>query len=322
MSEDANKQAKKSLWGKLGNKFTAPIPKSIPDAAYFDALEEQLIISDMGAQLAITLVDVLRKSKFPSENPDIFIRQAMKTHLLKLMQPADKPFSLPAKDKQTTPCIIMISGVNGTGKTTLIGKLTHFLMAQDYKVALIAGDTFRAGATEQLRIWAQRSNADFFPNDSIKATDPAALAYKVIEYQLNADMSDRADIIIMDTSGRLHNHEDLMQELQKTTRVMQKLVPEAPYNAPHQSLLVLDATTGQNALRQAEQFKKDIGITGLIVNKMDGTAKGGMIPSLMYYTHLPVYFLGIGEKIDDLLPFNANDYLASLLGINEYPQNE
>ena len=207
----------------------------------------------------------------------------------------------------------MVSGVNGTGKTTLIGKLTHFLMAQDYKVALIAGDTFRAGATEQLRVWAERNNADFFPNDSIQAADPAALAYKVIDYQLNADAHNKADIIIMDTSGRLHNHDGLMQELQKTTRVMQKLIPDAP----HQSLLVLDATTGQNALRQAEQFKKDIGITGLIVNKMDGTAKGGMIPSLMYETHLPIYFLGMGEKIDDLLPFDINDYLNALLDINE-----
>ena len=307
-----DKTSKAGLWGKLSQKFTTPVtktPKEKIDASYFDQLEETLIMADMGASLAINLVQKLRNMKFAIDAPEQNIKQAIKKNLLEIMTPLHQDFQLP--NKSNTPFIIMVSGVNGTGKTTSIGKLTHHLMQQGYKVALIAGDTFRAGATEQLRIWADRNDALFFPNDEIKANDPAALAYQTIEYCQNN--LGKADIIIMDTSGRLHNHENLMQELNKITRVMQKLIPDAP----HESLLVLDATTGQNALRQAEQFQKDAGITGIMVNKMDGTAKGGMIPSLMNQVKLPVYFLGMGEQIDDFLPFNPDDYLDALLNITE-----
>ncbi len=306
------KNTKQGLWASLSQKFSDPvgkISKEKIDSDYFDRLEEQLIMADMGASLAINLVQKLRNIKFPTENPEAAIRQAIKTNLLAFINPIHQAFALPKNMKR--PFVIMVSGVNGTGKTTAIGKLTHFLMqSQQQKVALIAGDTFRAGATEQLRIWAERTDAEFFPHQNIQADDPAALAYKTIEYYLQ-NPENMVDIIIMDTSGRLHNHDDLMQELGKITRVMKKLIPDAP----HESLLVLDATTGQNAMRQAEQFQKEAGIHGVIINKMDGTAKGGMIPALMHQTKLPVRFLGIGEQIEDFLPFQPEEFINALLGI-------
>ncbi len=309
------KSAEKSgLWNKLTHKLSVkPIATEKLDAAYFDMLEEQLILSDLGAPFAIRLVANLRKQKFPAENASHAVQNALQAELMKILQPIQQanPFPLsqdkmPA-DKLPQPYVILVAGVNGSGKTTAIAKLANFLMARHYSVGLVAGDTFRTGASEQLNIWAKRIDAQFFSKEN---TEAAALAYQTIE-QILAEPTSAPDVLIMDTAGRLHNQQDLMGELQKIIRVIQKLLPDAP----HQTLLVLDATTGQNALRQAEEFHQYTPVSGFIINKMDGTAKGGMIPAIMQKIERPVYFLGMGEHIDDWLEFDAQTYADLLFNL-------
>ena len=197
----------------------------------------------------------------------------------------------------------MVVGVNGTGKTTTIGKLTKFLQDEGKTVLIAAGDTFRAAAVDQLKIWSSRVGVDIVEKGM--NTDPAAVAYAAVEY----GKSENSDLVIVDTAGRLHNKINLMNELSKIKRVMEKIIPDAP----HEILLVLDASTGQNALNQAKQFSKVTKVTGLILTKMDGTAKGGIALAISDQLNLPVRFLGIGEGQNDLVPFNPESFIKALL---------
>ena len=203
---------------------------------------------------------------------------------------------------ETTPAVILMVGVNGVGKTTTIGKLASRLTAEGKKVLLCAGDTFRAAAAEQLGIWAGRSGCDFVRHE--EGSDPAAVVYDAI----NAAKARKADVVIIDTAGRLHNKQNLMNELNKISRVIERELPEADA----ETLMVLDATTGQNGLIQAKQFLETSGLTGIVLTKLDGTAKGGIVFAIANELQLPVKFVGVGEGIDDLIPFNPKDFTEAL----------
>ncbi len=294
------------LWQKLNQQFQSKQLRSASkfvniDAHYFEQLEENLILTDMNANLAQDLVAILRKKKYPDQpNPEAVIITELQQILTTKLEPYAKTFAI----TDSRPFIIMVSGVNGTGKTTTIGKLAYHLIQQGYIVGLIAGDNFRSGAPQQLKIWAERTGASFF--SAVTHTDPAALVYETIADTLK---NNSPDILIIDTAGRLHNNTNLMESLAKIPRVIQKLLPDAP----NESLLVLDATTGQNTLNQVKKFQETSQITGMIMTKLDGTAKGGALPSLITQYHLPVYFLGMGEAIEDLLPFDCEKFTQALL---------
>jgi fused signal recognition particle receptor len=203
---------------------------------------------------------------------------------------------------ETKPSVVMMVGVNGVGKTTTIGKLAARLKSEDKKVLLCAGDTFRAAAAEQLTIWAERSGCEIVKHG--EGSDPAAVVFDAV----NASKARGSDVIIVDTAGRLHNKQNLMNELNKITRVVTRELPDADV----ETLMVLDATTGQNGLEQAKQFLETAGITGIVLTKLDGTAKGGVVFAIANELKLPVKFVGVGEQIDDLIPFNSKDYVEAL----------
>jgi fused signal recognition particle receptor len=271
------------------------------DAETIAELEEALIRADMGAGQAKKLVAAVAKGRYDAEITEVELKTVLAREIAALLAPVQKP--LTAQDG-IKPFVILVAGVNGTGKTTTIGKLAKRLAEGGAKVTLAAGDTFRAAAVEQLRVWADRAKAQFVATKA--GGDAAGLAFEALE---KARLQD-SDILIIDTAGRLQNKAGLMAELEKIARVIKKL----DASAPHAVLLVLDATTGQNALSQVEAFSASVPVTGLVMTKLDGTAKGGILVALAGRFGLPVHYIGVGEGEDDLQPFIAADFARALVG--------
>ncbi len=285
------------LTGGLAATFTR---RKLDDAA-LEELEELLIAADMGPAVAQFIIDEFRRSRFGSEVTDSEVKEALAGEIAKILEPAARPLVI---DRSLKPHVVLVVGVNGTGKTTTIGKLAQQYRAEGLRPVLVAGDTFRAAAVEQLQIWGTRTGAPVIsgpPN-----TDSAGLAFS----GLQRARADRADVLLIDTAGRLHNKGALMEELRKMIRVLKKQDPAAP----HSVLLVLDATTGQNAVEQVRVFKEMVDVTGLVVTKLDGSARGGVVVALADGFGLPVHAVGVGEKADDLRPFSASDFARGLVG--------
>lgn len=273
------------------------------DATALDELEELLIASDMGVGVAGEVVEALRRTRFNQEVAPEEVRAALAAEIARLVEPVAKPLRCdPAKQ----PFVILVVGVNGSGKTTTIGKLAKQYRDDGRRVVLAAGDTFRAAAVEQLQIWGQRTGCRVVTRPP--GADAAGLAYDALVEAKN----EGADILLIDTAGRLQNKADLMAELQKLVRSLKKLDP----SAPHSVLLVLDATVGQNAHAQAEIFRQVVGVTGLVMTKLDGTAKGGVLVSLAEKYGIPIHLIGIGEGAEDLRPFDAYSFARGLVGLD------
>jgi fused signal recognition particle receptor len=266
-------------------------------------LEELLISSDMGVGVAGEVAEALRKSRFNQEVSPEEVRAALAEEVIRLVEPVMRPLRL---DLTRQPFVILVVGVNGSGKTTTIAKLAKQYRDAGHKVMLAAGDTFRAAAVEQLQIWGERTGCPVVTRP--EGSDAAGLAYDAL-VQAHAEGS---DILLIDTAGRLHNKANLMSELQKIVRVLKKVDPQAP----HSVLLVLDATTGQNAHAQAEIFREMVGVTGIVMTKLDGTARGGVLVSLAEKYGIPIHAIGVGEAADDLRPFEARAYARSLVGLD------
>ena len=271
------------------------------DADTIAELEEALIRADMGTAQAKKLVAAVAKGRYDAEITESELKTVLAREIAALLAPVQKP--LTAQDG-VKPFVILVAGVNGTGKTTTIGKLAKRLAEGGAKVTLAAGDTFRAAAVEQLRVWADRAKAQFVATKA--GGDAAGLAFEALEKA----RIHGSDILIIDTAGRLQNKAGLMAELEKIARVIKKL----DASAPHAVLLVLDATTGQNALSQVEAFSASVPVTGLVMTKLDGTAKGGILVALAARFSLPVHYIGVGEGADDLQPFVAADFARALTG--------
>jgi fused signal recognition particle receptor len=272
------------------------------DDAALNELEELLIASDMGIGIASEVTEELRRKRFNQEVSPEEVRAALADEVTRLVEPVMKPLRL---DPDKKPFVILVVGVNGSGKTTTIAKLARQYRDQGRTVVLVAGDTFRAAGVEQLQIWGERTGCRVVTRP--QGSDAAGLAYDAFE-QARAENS---DILLIDTAGRLHNKANLMAELQKIVRVLKKVDPAAP----HSVLLVLDATTGQNAHAQAEIFREMVGVTGIVMTKLDGTARGGVLVSLAEKYGIPIHAIGIGETADDLRPFEARVFARSLVGL-------
>lgn len=265
-----------------------------------DELEEILYTSDLGVVAAQELIELVRLGVARKELGDPEkVKDVLKENIIKFLDIPDAKKIVPPPGQ---PMVIMVIGVNGVGKTTTIGKLASMFKDQGKKVMLIAGDTFRAAAIEQLTIWGERVGVDVIKQSH--GSDPSAVVFDGI----NAAVARGTDIVLVDTAGRIHTKVNLMDELQKIHRVAGRNLP----GAPHHVWLVLDATTGQNALSQADLFNKSIGITGIILTKLDGTAKGGIVVGISRQLHIPIMFIGIGEKMDDLRPFDAKDFVDAI----------
>ena len=272
------------------------------DEELFEELEEILIMSDMGVETSTEICDIMRKKiKEQGITEPGVIKQMMK-EIIADMLGEDTGLKL-----DTKPSVILVIGVNGVGKTTSIGKIASLLNREGKKVVLGAADTFRAAAIEQLEIWAQRADVSLVK--SVEGTDPASVVFDTIA----SAKSKGADVIICDTAGRLHNKKNLMDELAKINRVIKRELPDASL----ESLLVLDAATGQNAVNQAREFKNVTDISGIILTKLDGTAKGGIVVPIKNELNIPVKFIGVGEGIDDLQPFNTKEFVESIFGEEE-----
>jgi fused signal recognition particle receptor len=276
--------------------------RRLDDAALLE-LEELLIASDMGIGIAAEVTEELRRSRFNQEVSPEEVRGALAEQVIRLVEPVMKPLRLELGRK---PFVILVVGVNGSGKTTTIAKLAKQYRDAGHQVLLAAGDTFRAAGVEQLQIWGERTGCRVVTRPS--GSDAAGLAFEAFE-QARAEGS---DILLIDTAGRLHNKANLMSELQKIVRVLKKVDPQAP----HSVLLVLDATTGQNAHAQAEIFREMVGVTGIVMTKLDGTARGGVLVSLAEKYGIPIHAIGVGETADDLRPFEARAYARSLVGLD------
>ncbi len=288
---------------KISEGITDLFTKKKLDQDTLDELEELLITADLGPSTAARLVADFGKNRFGKEIGDNEVREALASQISAILDPCAK--SCPLQPVETKPYVVLMVGVNGAGKTTTIGKLAKQHVDSGMKVMLAAGDTFRAAAIDQLQIWGERTGCAVIsgaPN-----SDPAALAYRALERA----KEEGADILLIDTAGRLHNKTDLMQELSKIKRVLKKLDPDAP----HATILVLDATTGQNAHAQVEVFRDLTTVTGLIVTKLDGSAKGGVLVALADRFKLPIHAIGVGEGVEDLQPFKADDFARSLMGL-------
>ena len=264
-------------------------------------IEEAFIRADVGTALAHDIAADVAKDRYDADISPYEIRQLLAAAIRKVVAPAAKPF---VADPRRKPFVVLVAGVNGTGKTTTIGKLAARLEREGKRVVLAAGDTFRAAAIEQLKIWGERAHAKVIAR--APGSDAAGLAFDA----LAESQREGADVLLIDTAGRLQNKSGLMAELQKFARVLKKVDPDAP----HAVLLVLDATTGQNAISQVEAFEAAVSLTGLIMTKLDGTAKGGILVALANRFKIPVHFIGVGESVDDLQPFNAEAFAKALTG--------
>jgi fused signal recognition particle receptor len=270
------------------------------DEDLYEELESALLMSDAGMDATQHLLDALRRRVKDEKLLDAAaVKNALKELMIELLQPLQKPLELGRHE----PLVMMISGVNGAGKTTTIGKLAKHMQRFDQSVLLAAGDTFRAAAREQLMVWGQRNNVTVISQAS---GDPAAVAFDAVQ----SGKARGVDVVMVDTAGRLPTQLHLMEELKKIKRVIGKGME----GAPHETLLVIDGNTGQNALAQVKAFDDALQLTGLIVTKLDGTAKGGVLAAIARTRPIPVYFIGVGEKLDDLQPFNAEEFVEALLG--------
>lgn len=285
----------------LGQNLTALVTHRKLDEETLEELEETLIAADLGPRLAQTVADDLRSSRFGKDVTDEEIRAALAQAVIKILAPLERPFALDA----ARPHVALVVGVNGAGKTTSIGKIAQAMKTQGHRVMMAAGDTFRAAAVEQLKVWAERTGAPIVVGPP--QGDPAALAYQALERA----QAEGADLLLIDTAGRLQNKAGLMDELAKIVRVIKKKDP----SAPHSVLLVLDATSGQNALAQAQAFRDICNVTGLVMTKLDGTAKGGVLVAISDKHRLPIHWVGVGEKAEDLQAFNAQAFARALTGL-------
>jgi fused signal recognition particle receptor len=288
---------------RLNDGINAIFARRRLDAAALAELEDLLIASDMGVGIAAEVTDSLRRTRFDQEVAPEEVRRALAEEVTRLLEPVMRPLAV---DPAKKPFVILVVGVNGSGKTTTIAKLAKHYRDGGLSVVLAAGDTFRAAAVEQLQIWGERIGCPVVTRP--QGADAAGLAYDAL-----AEARDKgADILLIDTAGRLHNKADLMAGLQKIVRVLKKLDAAAP----HSVLLVLDATVGQNAHAQAETFREMVGVTGIVMTKLDGTAKGGVLVSLAEKYGIPIHAIGIGEKADDLRPFEARAFAQSLVSLD------
>jgi fused signal recognition particle receptor len=286
---------------KIGESITGLFTRRKLDKALLDELEEALITADLGPATAAKLTEALSKERFGKDVTPDETRGIFAAEVARILGPVAQPLKISA----AKPHVVLVAGVNGSGKTTTIGKLAQHYRGQGLKVVLAAGDTFRAAAVEQLKIWGERTGAAVVARE--QGADAAGLAYDALA-QAKAE---GADLLLIDTAGRLQNKANLMAELAKIIKVLKKLEP----TAPHDTLLVLDATTGQNAHSQVEIFKEICAVTGLVVTKLDGSAKGGVLVALAEKFGLPVVAIGVGEGADDLRPFEADAFAKSLMGL-------
>ncbi len=311
----AEPPAKQSWWQKLksglsrssgaiGTGIVDIFTKRKLDATTLEELEDLLIQADLGMETSARIAEALQKGRYDKQIAPEEVRSVLATEVERVLAPVAKPLAV---DPDKKPFVILVVGVNGSGKTTTIGKLSAKFAAEGKSVLLAAGDTFRAAAIEQLKIWGERTGAPVVA--TTQGGDAASLAFEA----LSRARDEGRDIVLLDTAGRLQNKAGLMAELEKIVRVMRKV----DASAPHAVLLVLDATVGQNALSQVEAFGKTAGVTGLVMTKLDGTARGGILVAIAAKSKLPVHFIGVGEGVDDLEPFAAKDFARAIAGLDE-----
>lgn len=290
--------------GALSSGVTGIFTKRKLNAAMLEELEDTLIQADLGLSASARLTQAVGKGRYDKEISPHDVKAILAQEITELLTPFTKPLTIDAGKK---PFVILMAGVNGAGKTTTIGKLAAKFQLQNLKVMLAAGDTFRAAAVEQLKVWGQRSGVEVVSH--AQGADAAGLAFEALQKARDNGV----DVLMIDTAGRLQNKTGLMAELEKIIRVIKKLDD----SAPHASLLVLDATVGQNGISQVELFQKSAAINGLIMTKLDGTARGGILVAVADKFKLPIHYIGVGEGIDDLEPFEAEDFAKALVGIEE-----
>jgi len=286
----------------LGSSIAALVTNRRLDPETLDALEDELVRADFGQDLAARIVAEFGEGRYPQGITPEEVKAVLAAEIEKVLAPVAKPLEL-----TTRPFVILVAGVNGSGKTTTIGKLAARFRAEGKTVMLVAGDTFRAAAIDQLKIWGERTGATVMAREP--GADPAGLAFDAV----TAAKAQGIDVVLVDTAGRLQNRAELMSELEKIVRVLRKVEP----TAPHAVLLVLDATVGQNALQQVEIFGKTAGVTGLVMTKLDGTARGGILVAIAAKFGLPVHFIGVGEGVDDLSDFTARDFARAVVGLSD-----
>jgi fused signal recognition particle receptor len=287
---------------RLGDNLTGLLTRSVLDDATLDDIEEALVASDLGPRTAAKVRARLAGERFERGISEAAIREVVAQELEAILKPVAEPLEIDAFPR---PQVILVVGVNGSGKTTTIAKLAHLFVEQDYSVLLAAGDTFRAAAIEQLRIWAERAGVPIIAGP--EGSDSSAIVYDGVKKAT----AEGIDVLIVDTAGRLQNKKDLMDELAKIRRTLGRLNPAAP----HDVVLVLDATIGQNTLSQIEVFREVAGVTGLIMTKLDGTARGGVLVAAADAYGLPIHAIGVGEGMDDLRPFDAAEAARAIAGV-------
>ncbi len=288
--------------GKLTENLTGLLTQSKLDADALDSIEEALIISDLGPATAAQIRTKLASMRFDKGIDDTALKLAVADELAAILRPVAKPLEIEAFPR---PQVILVIGVNGSGKTTTIAKLAHLFLEQDYGVMLAAGDTFRAAAIGQLKIWAERLGVPIVFGK--EGGDAAGIVFDAVKQATATGI----DVLIVDTAGRLQNKTELMEELAKVRRVLGRLNPAAP----HDVVLVLDATTGQNALSQIETFRDMAGVTGLVMTKLDGTARGGVLVAAAKEFGMPIHAIGVGEQMEDLRPFDADELARAIVGV-------
>ena len=306
--ESLDQGLEKTKEGFLGKMARAVAGKSTVDTEVLDNLEEALVSADVGIETTVAIIERIEarvaKDKYINTSElNSILQQEIESMLVDA--PADTTYSNFDLPKGKKPFVLMIVGVNGVGKTTTIGKLAHHFTQAGKKVMLGAADTFRAAAVDQLTIWSERAGVPIVKREM--GSDPASVAFDAVSSAVAKDV----DILIIDTAGRLHTKTHLMEELSKIKRVIQKVIPDAP----HDVLLVLDGSTGQNAIEQAKQFTAATDVTGLVITKLDGTAKGGVVLAIAHQFQIPVKFIGVGEKVEDLLVFDKHEFADSLFSI-------